>query len=127
MKLNSEIVYKDPDNVGRINMCLDFLLNNQFEQFFQWSKESKEIYTEFLKIKNEEEKNSGLKFESKKRHNKNPDEFINFRHVKPFEIDNIDLADEEEENELQDLLLKDSNNSGSKMKFTEVLTGSEVN
>jgi len=124
LKLSSEVIYKDPDNISRINMCMDFLLNNQIEQFFLWSKESKESYNKFCNLKKKiddtEVTKKGISLY------KNPDEFINFRHVKPFEIDNIDLADEEEDLEFEDALLKSSSNSNSKMKFTEVLTGSEV-
>ena len=129
LKLNSEKIYKDPDNISRINMCMDFLLNNQFDQFFLWNKEGKEIYTTFCNMRKNNDENQSGKKSSHLKHFKNPDEFINFRHVKPFEIDNIDLADEEEDLEFEDALLKDKssvNNSNSKMKFTEVLTGSEV-
>jgi len=125
LKLNSEKIYKDPDNISRINMCMDFLLNNQFEQFFTWSKESKELYNDFCAIRNKIDEQDSKK-KSVKKYTKNADEFINFRHVKPFEIDNIDLADEEEDLEFEETLLKSNSNSNSKLKFTEVLTGSEV-
>lgn len=36
LKLNSHKVYKNPDNVSRIHLCLEFLMNNQFEKFLSW-------------------------------------------------------------------------------------------
>ena len=36
LKLNSHKIYKDPDNIGRIQLCLEFLMNNQYERFLSW-------------------------------------------------------------------------------------------
>lgn len=36
LKINSHKVFKDPDNVSRIHLCLEFLMNNDYEKFLSW-------------------------------------------------------------------------------------------
>jgi len=36
LKINSHKVFKDPDNVSRIHLCLEFLLNNDYHKFLSW-------------------------------------------------------------------------------------------
>jgi hypothetical protein len=126
LKMNSHKIYKDPDNVSRISMCLEFLMNGDFENFMSWVNESKELYSQFYT------NNSQNKISSSSNQNNNviikPDEFISFRHVKPFDPENLDVI----EDEIIDSSSYDENKkivdelSSKQTKFTEVLTGSEV-
>lgn len=36
LNIESKLVFKDPDNTGRINMCLDFLINGNLEELGDW-------------------------------------------------------------------------------------------
>lgn len=117
LKIDSSKIHKDEDGVMRINMCLEFLLENDYDNFTNWNEESKKIF-----LVNQLTKQSESKVN--KKHFTNPDDFISFRQVMPFDPEQIGLI--EEENNYQDLenLLEDSN-TASQRKFVETLTGSE--
>ena len=59
---------------------------------------------------------------------KSPDDFISFRHVKPFDSENLDLLEEDSEDSSSNssLKFKSVTNNNSQVKFNEILTGSEV-
>ena len=38
LKMNSKVVYKDPDNTNHIKMCLKFLLSNNNTVYEEWNK-----------------------------------------------------------------------------------------
>ncbi len=108
-EIKSDKIYKDPDNISRINICLNSLIENNIAALNEWIKESRESYYNNYKIE-----------ESKDNKNVNTavisvDETISFRHVKPFDSDNV-----EEEINNKDYNAKSNN------KFIEVLTGTEV-
>lgn len=92
LKLNSHKVYKDPDNVNRIQLCLEFLMKNQYEEFLELIKESREI---FIAFQNKQRSRASEKPQVENKIVKQPDEFISFRHVKPFDSENLDLLDDD--------------------------------
>jgi len=121
LKMESDKIFKDPDNVSRITMCLDFLLNLDFENFSNWISESKKMYDQYyLDILSE--KNNVLNKPGQKKVAA-VDDFISFRHVKPYDPDNFDTI--EEDTVFREVEKTKSETSHSK-KFINVLTGSEV-
>jgi coatomer subunit beta len=106
--IRSDKIYKDPDNISRINICLNSLVEDNLTALNEWIKESRESYHNKYKI--EEIKENKIQTLQT-----NIDECISFRHVKPFDSDNV-----EEENGNKDYNVKSNN------KFIEVLTGTEV-
>jgi len=123
LKLNSHKIYKDPDNISRIHLCLEFLMNSQYDKFLSWLQESRQIFDlayERQRIK-ENEKDSQVV----KKTMKAPDEFISFRHVKPFDSENLDILEDDNEDSLSSILKNKSKNEGSQAKFNEILTGTE--
>ena len=125
LKMNSEKIFKDPDNISRITMCLEFLISNDFESFRQWIKESKDLFNEYYNniISNSHKSSSSIK---KKK--VDVDEYISFRHVKPYDPDNFDtVEDDQGEETILDEKRKVLEEAGKKKnKFIEVLTGSDV-
>jgi hypothetical protein len=56
---------------------------------------------------------------------KSPDEFISFRHVKPFDSENLDLLEEDTDDSVVRIKTKPTTD-GPQFKFNEILTGTEV-
>jgi coatomer subunit beta len=107
-EIKSDKIYKDPDNVSRINICMNSLIDNNILALNEWIKESRQNYLSTYKIEEDKEvKNTPCT-------NVNVDDCINFRHVKPFDADDV-----EEDNTNKDYNTKTNN------KFIEVLTGTE--
>jgi hypothetical protein len=125
LKMNSEKIFKDPDNISRITMCLEFLISNDFESFRQWIKESKELFNEYY---NNLISNSNKSSSSSKKKKVDVDEYISFRHVKPYDPDNFDTVDDDQGEESSSIeKRKIMEEAGKKKnKFIEVLTGSDV-
>jgi len=128
LKISSEKIFKDPDNISRISMCLEFLISGEFDRFRQWVKESRGIYNEFYY---NQQNNTNLNYNKNEKRIINVDDFIPFRHVKPFDPDNFDNVEEElsgNNNSAYNLeKAKLEENTKKKNKFIEVLTGSDVN
>lgn len=122
LKMDSEQIFKDPDNVSRITMCLEFLLNLDFENFLTWIKESKKLYDQFY-LDVLSDKNHSVTKNSRQKKVASVDEYISFRHVKPYDPDNFDTTEEEA---VQKEIEKTKSESGHTKKFINVLTGSEV-
>lgn len=120
LKMESEKIFKDPDNTSRINMCLECLINNDFDSFRSWIKESRKLSTDA--IKEEEADGSGKSGELERI--TNVDEPLIFRHVKQYDPDNT--GDEESTIDYNSLNKHDFNHKKQNHKYTEVLTGSEV-
>jgi hypothetical protein len=122
LKINSEKIFKDPDNISRITMCLEFLISNDFENFNNWIRESREIFNDYYyNILH----SRGTAKNIQKKRIVAVDDFISFRHVKPFDPDNFDTVDEEEVEAFSEKK-KIDDSSKKNTKFTEVLTGSDV-
>jgi hypothetical protein len=121
LKMNSYKIYKDPDNVSRITMCLEFLLNGDFDNFNLWINEIREIYNNYYinqmnskkTVSNVQNTNTIIQ----------PDEFISFRHVKPFDPENLDVIEDDVVNTAENKKILEESNKNN--KFTEMLTGSE--
>lgn len=123
LKMNSHKIYKDPDNISRVTMCLDFLLNSDFERFMKWVEESKELYYTFYANQNSKTSSHVASHLGKRA---NVDDYISFRHVKPFDPDNMDIVEDEvQEIPLEKKKMDDLTSNNNQHKFTEVLTGSE--
>ena len=139
LKMNSKLVYKDPDNTNHIKMCLKFLLTNNNTVYEEWDKYVQK-YENSLKIAQDESKLEQELSQKKNKDFKNnqPDNFISFRHCKIYDPDNPDIAEEEEnissiqlQNQNADFfsdqftnpLSRDSDNK--KRRFVEVLSGTE--
>lgn len=119
--MESDKIFKDPDNVSRITMCLDFLLNLDFENFSNWISESKKIYDQYY-FDVLSEKNNVLNKPGQKKVAA-VDDFISFRHVKPYDPDNFDTTEEDTVYREADKTKSETSHS---KKFINVLTGSEV-
>ena len=138
LKMNSKLIYKDPDNTNHIKMCLKFLLSNNNTVYEEWNSYM-QIYEKQLKLEQDqtklEQELSNIK--SKDFKNNQPDDFISFRHCKIYDPDNPDLGEDESTlNQLnkQNAEINDeffSTNSSSrdienkKRRFVEVLSGTE--
>lgn len=128
LKMKSYKVYKDANNTNRINMCLEFILENDYQRFLDWIKESQEIAN--LSNNSTSQSNQTKDEKSSKLHL--PGEFINFRHVVPYDPENLGFIEEEEANEDDlieeanlDALLTMDQSSVEKKNFVVGLTGIE--
>ena len=149
LKMNSKLVYKDPDNTNHIQMCLKFLLTNNDTIYEEWNQYMQN-YEKSLKIAQDQTKKEEEELTLKKnkdfKHNQ-PDDFISFRHCKMYDPDNFDVdeddnmnikknasteSDDEEENiDTENSLLNSLSfgtsreASNKKRRFIEVLSGTE--
>ena len=97
LKMNSKVVYKDPDNTNHIKMCLKFLLSNNNTVYEEWNKYMQKYETS-LKLAQDQSK---LEQELSQKQNNNlknnqPDDFISFRHCKMYDPDNPDVGEDDE-------------------------------
>jgi coatomer subunit beta len=138
LKMNSKLIYKDPDNTNHIKMCLKFLLSNNNTIYGEWNSYMQK-YEKQLKLEQDqtklEQELSNIK--SKDFKNNQPDDFISFRHCKIYDPDNPDLGEDESDMNLinkQNVEINDelfNTNSSSresdnkKRRFVEVLSGTE--
>ena len=138
LKMNSKLIYKDPDNTNHIKMCLKFLLSNNNTIYGEWNSYMQK-YEKQLKLAQDqtklEQELSNIK--SKDFKNNQPDDFISFRHCKIYDPDNPDLGEDESDMNLinkQNVEINDelfNTNSSSresdnkKRRFVEVLSGTE--
>ena len=138
LKMNSKLIYKDPDNTNHIKMCLKFLLSNNNTIYDEWNSYMQK-YEKQLKLAQDqtklEQELSNIK--SKDFKNNQPDDFISFRHCKIYDPDNPDLGEDESDMNLinkQNVEINDelfNTNSSSresdnkKRRFVEVLSGTE--
>jgi len=126
LKLKSEKIYKDPDNVNRINFCLECLINKDFDVFLNIINESREMYNEYYSKMIIEDANAYINENKNRTLIKNVDDYMNFRYVKTSEVEGIDLGDDEKnknnEEDLNNIVFDYKNGN----KFIEVITGSEV-
>ena len=146
LKMNSKLVYKDPDNTNHIQMCLKFLLTNNDTIYEEWNQYMQK-YENSLKLEQDKsklEEELSLK-KNKDFKNNQPDDFISFRHCKMYDPDNFEVDDDdnininknsnlenddEEENKEDNSInsLTFGNNretSNKKRRFIEVLSGTE--
>ena len=146
LKMNSKLVYKDPDNTNHIQMCLKFLLTNNDTIYEEWNQYMQK-YENSLKLaqdKSKLEEELSLK-KNKDFKNNQPDDFISFRHCKMYDPDNFEVDDDDnininknsnieneddEENKEDNPInsLNFGNNretSNKKRRFIEVLSGTE--
>ena len=125
LKIKSDKIYKDPDNVNRINFCLECLINKDFDVFMNIINESREIYNEFYSKLMLEDANAYLNENKNRNLIKNVDDFMNFRYVKNTEMEAFDLGEDEKDKNIEavnNLVFGDKNGN----KFIEVITGTEV-
>lgn len=146
LKMNSKLVYKDPDNTNHIQICLKFLLTNNDTIYEEWNQYMQK-YENSLKLAQDKSKldeELSLK-KNKDFKNNQPDDFISFRHCKMYDPDNFEVDDDDnintnknsniendddEENKEDNSLnsLNFGNNretSNKKRRFIEVLSGTE--
>ena len=138
LKMNSKLIYKDPDNTNHIKMCLKFLLSNNNTVYEEWNSYM-QIYEKQLKLEQDqtklEQELSNIK--SKDFKNNQPDDFISFRHCKIYDPDNPDLGEDEstlnqinkQNEEINDEFFSINSSSrdseNKKRRFVEVLSGTE--
>ena len=138
LKMNSKLIYKDPDNTNHIKMCLKFLLSNNNTVYEEWNSYM-QIYEKQLKLEQDqtklEQELSNIK--SKDFKNNQPDDFISFRHCKIYDPDNPDLGEDEstlnqinkQNAEINDEFFSTNSSSrdseNKKRRFVEVLSGTE--
>jgi len=135
LKMNSKLVYKDPDNTNHIKMCLKFLLTNNNTVYEEWNQYMQK-YENALKIAQDQSKLEQELSQKKKKDFKNnqPDDFISFRHCKVYDPDNPDVGEDDENissnqstnqefSEEQFSITRESDNK--KRRFVEVLSGTE--
>ena len=138
LKMNSKLIYKDPDNTNHIKMCLKFLLSNNNTIYDEWNSYMQK-YEKQLKLAQDqtklEQELSNIK--SKDFKNNQPDDFISFRHCKIYDPDNPDLGEDESDMNLinkqnveinEELFNTNSSSRESdnkKRRFVEVLSGTE--
>ena len=129
IKLESPKVFKDDANLERISQCFELVLNNEFKEFLLISNESSQIYDQILKSNAKKEKEPLKEVKAEK-----IGQFISFRQVTPYDVENFGYIDEEVdeqntklEEELLALVDSDINNhkNASIKNFVEILTGSE--
>ena len=146
LKMNSKLVYKDPDNTNHIQMCLKFLLTNNDTIYEEWNQYM-EKYENSLKLaqdKSKLEEELSLK-KNKDFKNNQPDDFISFRHCKMYDPDNFEVDDDDninvnknsniendddeeikEDNSINSLTFgSNRETSNKKRRFIEVLSGTE--
>ena len=137
LKMNSKLIYKDPDNTNHIKMCLKFLLSNNNTVYEEWNAYM-QIYEKELKQAQDQSKLEQELSSKKSKDFKNnqPDDFISFRHCKIYDPDNPDLGEDEsninqiskQSTEISDELFNTSSSRDSenkKRRFVEVLSGTE--
>ena len=137
LKMNSKLIYKDPDNTNHIKMCLKFLLSNNNRVYEEWNAYM-QIYEKELKQAQDQSKLEQELSSKKSKDFKNnqPDDFISFRHCKIYDPDNPDLGEDEsnmnqinkQSAEISDELFNTSSSRDSenkKRRFVEVLSGTE--
>ena len=147
LKMNSKLVYKDPDNTNHIQMCLKFLLTNNDTIYEEWNQYMQK-YENSLKIAQDQTKKEEELVLKKNKDFKNnqPDDFISFRHCKMYDPDNFDVDDNdtlntknknlenddeednaEDQNSIFNSLSFGSNRetTSKKRRFIEVLSGTE--
>ena len=135
LKMNSKLVYKDPDNTNHIKMCLKFLLTNNNTVYEEWNQYMQK-YENALKMAQDQSKLEQELSQKKKKDFKNnqPDDFISFRHCKVYDPDNPDVGEDDENissnqstnqefSEEQFSISRESDNK--KLRFVEVLSGTE--
>ena len=135
LKMNSKLVYKDPDNTNHIKMCLKFLLTNNNTVYEEWNQYMQK-YENALKMAQDQSKLEQELSQKKKKDFKNnqPDDFISFRHCKVYDPDNPDVGEDDENissnqstnqefSEEQFSISRESDNK--KRRFVEVLSGTE--
>ena len=135
LKMNSKLIYKDPDNTNHIKMCLKFLLTNNNKVYEEWNQYIQK-YENALKIAQDQSKLEQELSQKKKKDFKNnqPDDFISFRHCKVYDPDNPDVGEDDENissnqstnqefSEEQFSISRESDNK--KRRFVEVLSGTE--
>ena len=117
LKMNSVLIYKDPDNTNFIQTCLKFLLSNDDSLFEEWNNEYRKIETtpdsELCEKKEEEITKT------------QPDDYIQFRHCKYFDPDNFDVVDDQANSSHTESTSDNSEDANKNRKFIEVLSGSE--
>ena len=121
LKMNSDKIFKDPDNINHIQTCLKFLLSNDDSIFEEWNNE-------FIKIIQNQKNSIKSDNQVEKIINNQPDTPINFRHCKIYDPDNFDVGENQiEENNLlsNNLLEEEDDEKIKKRKFIEVLTGTQ--
>ena len=121
LKMNSDKIFKDPDNINHIQTCLKFLLSNDDSIFEEWNNE-------FIKITQNQKNLNKTETQVEKILNNQPDTPINFRHCKIYDPDNFDVGENqiEENNLLSNKLLEEEDDEKiKKRKFIEVLTGTQ--
>jgi len=146
LKMNSKLVYKDPDNTNHIQMCLKFLLTNNDTIYEEWNQYMQK-YENSLKLaqdKSKLEEELSLK-KNKDFKNNQPDDFISFRHCKMYDPDNFEVDDDDnininknsniendddeenkEDNSINSLTFGNNREtSNKKRRFIEVLSGTE--
>ena len=146
LKMNSKLVYKDPDNTNHIQMCLKFLLTNNDTIYEEWNQYMQK-YENSLKLaqdKSKLEEELSLK-KNKDFKNNQPDDFISFRHCKMYDPDNFEVDDDDnininknnniendddeenkEDNSINSLSFGNNREtSNKKRRFIEVLSGTE--
>ena len=137
LKMNSKLIYKDPDNTNHIKMCLKFLLSNNNTVYEEWNQYM-EKYEQELKLAQDQSKlEQELSHQKTKDFKFNqPDDFISFRHCKMYDPDNPDLGEDDQSMtqmnqpnaEISDELFSNSSSrevQNKKRRFVEVLSGTE--
>ena len=135
LKMNSKLIYKDPDNTNHIKMCLKFLLTNNNTIYEEWNQYMQKYETSLKLAQDQSKLEQQEQFQRKKKDFKNnqPDDFISFRHCKMYDPDNPDLGEDEENiniNSNQSIEEQYPNNfsrdsDSNKRRFVEVLSGTE--
>jgi hypothetical protein len=136
LKMNSKLVYKDPDNTNHIKMCLKFLLTNNNTIYEEWNQYMQK-YENSLKLAQDQSKLEQELSKKKKKDFKNnqPDDFLSFRHCKMYDPDNPDVGEDDEnisqisnnninlDDQFPNTFSRDSDNN--RRRFVEVLSGTE--
>ena len=123
LKMKSNVVYKDPDNIKRIEMCLKFLLTENGSIFDEWA--------EFMKkCEEDEELTPPLPTAAAASVRSQVDDFLPFRHCKIFDPGNFDVDEDEENPQSGEKMERNPENFSLKKgenpkKFVEVLSGTE--
>ena len=137
LKMNSKLIYKDPDNTNHIKMCLKFLLSNNNKIYEEWNSYMQKYETNLkiaqdkAKLEQELSKQKNLNYK-----NNQPDDYISFRHCKIYDPDNPDVLEDNpnisiNQNSSQDSDFSTEQNSVSResdskrRRFVEVLSGTE--